>query len=212
MGFGIVVLLGLPLVFAGFNVYSQMRYGALNLGWADMLVLTSNFGMAIQLLTVAMLGGSAIAAERADRSAEFLAYLPPSRRLVWASKVCVALGACVFLWCATVIAGGWVASLVGTVSEEMTIFRGKFLLNLTAAAVILFGAAWCASAFLSSHALATGLGIVAPIALLLGLASVQYLVGYDTVDLAAWYRVLGVTLGIVFFVAGSTCYLRRVEP
>ena len=37
------------------------------------------FSIVISQLTLALLGGNAIAGERADRSAEFLAYLPVSR-------------------------------------------------------------------------------------------------------------------------------------
>ena len=42
-------------------------------------------------LTVALLAGNAIAGERADRSAEFIAYLPPGRWRLLASKLFLSL-------------------------------------------------------------------------------------------------------------------------
>ncbi len=212
LGLGIVFLLGPPIVFTGVNVYSDLRYSVLALGWPDMLVLVSSYGLAFQLLTVAMLGGVAVAAERADRSAEFLAYLPPSRLVVLTSKAIIAVGASVLIWCAGVAVGYYVAPLVGVVPEGHISFRDALVPNLTAAAVILFGVAWFASTLLSSHALATGVGIAAPVTLLCGLAGVAYFLGSPAFDLAGWYRSLGVVLGVVAFAAGTAYYLRRVEP
>ena len=50
------------------------------------------------VVVAAMLGGNAIACERSDRSAHFLAYLPPTKTQILASKFLVAAGALAVLW------------------------------------------------------------------------------------------------------------------
>ena len=48
--------------------------------WGDMLVAYGSVALYMTFIVTALLGGHAIACERADRSAHFLAYLPPTKR------------------------------------------------------------------------------------------------------------------------------------
>ena len=212
LGFGVVCLFFPLLVFSGINVYSQARYGTLLFHWPVMLVDVGSFGLAVQLLTFAMLGGCAVAAERADRSAEFLAYLPPSRATIIASKALLAVSAALFIWLVDVAVAYYLAPLAGAVPEEIIDFRDTIVPVLTATAVLLFGAAWCVSTFAPSHVMATGVGIAAPITVLCTLWAVEYFFNLRAFDLNGWYKSICPTLGIVAFAAGTGYYLRRVEP
>ncbi len=212
LSYGLVFLFGSLIVCAGINLYADLRYGALVRYWPDMLVLNASFGLAFQLLTVVMLGGCSVAAERADRSAEFLAYLPPSRWTIIASKAILAVGAGLFIWLADLAIAYWIAPLAGPIAEELVTFRGTIIPALTASAVLLFGAAWCASTFAPSHVLATGVGIAAPISILCLLTAIEYSFNLRAFDLGSWYRPICIVLGILLFIGGTAHYLRRVEP
>ena len=56
------------------------------------------YSLALSQLTVALLGGNAIAGEAADCSAEFIAYLPLSRPRLLAGKLSLAFSAAVSIW------------------------------------------------------------------------------------------------------------------
>lgn len=212
LGYGLVFLFGSLIVCTGINLYADLRYGALIWYWPDMLVQNGSFGLAFQLLTVVMLGGCSVAAERADRSAEFLAYLPPSRGTIIASKAILALGAGLLIWLADMAVAYWIAPLAGPIAEELVTFRGTIIPVLTASAVLLFGAAWCASTFAASHVLATGLGIAAPISILCSLMAIEHLFNLRGFDLGSWYKPVCLVLGVLLFIGGTVYYLQRVEP
>ena len=210
--FAIALLIGPPLCAAALNLHGQITIGSAPRPWSDMLVLTAPFSLAAQLLPIVMLGANAFAAERADRSAEFLAYLPPSRWANVASKAIFAIGVFVFVWGVGLMTIYVVAPQVGVVSADLGEFRDGLLPTLAATSVMLFGVAWLGSTFLSSHTFATGLGIAGPLALLGILRSWQYFFEPAGFELGYWYRTLCWMLGPIAFVAGVAYYVRRVEP
>ena len=210
--FGVVVLVGLPLLALALNLHGQLTIGSAPRRWSELLVHATPFGLAIQLLTMAMLGGNAVASERADRSAEFLAYLPPSRWAVIGSKAVFAIGVGLFIWGVSLAIIYVVAPAIGQVTAELIDFRDRTVPILAATSVLLLGAGWFGSTFLPSHTLATGFGIALPIVLLGSLWSLEYFLDLRGFDLGWWYRTLCVPLGIVFFAAGVVYYTRRVEP
>src|SRR5262245_42537586 len=59
--------------------------------WADALSSYGHMALSVLPFVAALLGGNAIACERADRSAHFLAYLPPTKTRILASKFIVAV-------------------------------------------------------------------------------------------------------------------------
>ena len=56
------------------------------------------YSLALSQVAVALLGGNAIAGERADRSAEFIAYLPLPRKRLLGAKLSLALCVVTFIW------------------------------------------------------------------------------------------------------------------
>jgi hypothetical protein len=217
LAFGVAVLVGPPLAAAGLNLYGRLTIGSVPRPWLEILVVTAPFGLAAQLLTIAMLGGNAIASERADRSAEFLAYLPPSRWMIITSKAVLAVGAGLLIWAINLaIIYGIPAHLgevmAGLVTADLIGFRDDVVPVFATSSLLIFGAAWLGSSLLPTHTLATGFGIATPIALLCLLWAVEFFFELRGFDLGWWYRTLCIPLGITAFVAGVVCYVRRVEP
>ncbi len=213
LGFGLLMLAIPLLVGVSHNLYLHWRYD--ELWWTQRFwqgIACASLGLS--LFTFAMLGANAVAAERADRSAEFLAYLPPSRRAIITSKAIIAVGAGLFIWIVNLVLYCVVAphgssgpeGAVVTYSDEFT----ELVSVLAATSVLLFGAGWFWSSFMPGHAISTGLAFSTLAFVGCSLGSWEYLSGSNTVE--KWYVPVGLTLGIIGFVAGTVCYLRRVEP
>lgn len=110
-------------------------------------------------ITVALLAGNAVAGGRADRSAEFLAYLPLSRWRTLASKLIFPL---------LIIAVAWSLNLVFVVSRirpvEPMEFEGMADLRVFASALLVtYSAAWLATQFLSSPPMRASSGLWHPL-------------------------------------------------
>ncbi|MCP4663824.1 MAG: ABC transporter permease subunit [bacterium] len=173
-----------------------------------------HLSLLLSLVTITMLGGNAMAAERADRSAEFLAYLPPSRRSLIASKIILAVGGSLFVWIVNLVTILVLAPrLRGAppLDGALTEAPGDRLLVVVVTAVVLFGVAWLLSSFVASPAIATGGGFLAPAVVAGALMTVKYFY-LQPFPFWSWYNTLGLTVGILGFVAGTVCYLRRFEP
>ncbi len=213
------VLLFLPyVVFLILAAYSRWPGSAVhvNMIWDyQILTIFSYVSLSLSLLTIAMLGGNAMAAERADRSAEFLAYLPPSRRRLLVSKIILAAGASLLIWIVNMVTLLVLAPrLPGApplVDGALWQVPGETTLALGAVSVLLFGVAWFSSSFLASPAIATFCGLLAP-DVLGGVLLIVRSFCYRPFPLLSWFSPLSLTLGILGFVAGTVCYLRRFEP
>ena len=179
---------------------------------SEVLVFTVPFALSFSMLTFAALGGNAFASERADRSAEFLAYLPPTRRMVVASKSILALGVSLLIWLVGLTLLYVMAPRLGPVEASLIQFRDDMIPALIPSSVLLLGGAWLGSSFLPSHTLATFFGILVTVALLGALAGIEYAVEPPPFDVGWWYRTLCWPLGAAAFAAGVAIYVRRVEP
>jgi ABC-type transport system involved in multi-copper enzyme maturation permease subunit len=208
---GITLLLG-PYV-AAFAIALHGHWPSLPPAeeWSVLLLTASLFSLVLSQLTLVTLAGNSIASERADRSAEFLTYLPPSRLQILASKVLLALLAAAVIWAVNLFVAEFVVPALGTSpvhSADNLAPRSM----LAAAAVMLFGAGWLGSAVLDSPAIATSLGIGATLAVPFLLVTMLGLFGSPPDDLKHWSIITCLTLGTLGFVGGSVYYLRRVEP
>lgn len=212
---GLTLLLGPYAVFFAVNAYCAVRHGG-GQWWVEIWQMVAILSLGMSLLTFAGLGGNAFAGERADRSAEFLAYLPPSRAALATSRAVVTVGAALAIWLVN-LAVIYGMPLVARACPPGMGYTGdnatKALPVLAAMSVLLFGAAWLASSMLSSPGLSAACGIFAPLLLWCVLGAIFTLAGYgDYGSPEYWYPRLSVPLGIAAFSAGFICYLRRVEP
>jgi ABC-type transport system involved in multi-copper enzyme maturation permease subunit len=155
----------------------------------------AGFGVGFSILTVALLAGNAFAGERADRSAEFIRYLPLERARLLVSKLLLCLGT------VTVLCAGALLVLAQTVTTRHVGFRE--LVSISSIAVLLFGVSWLNSSIQSSPALATVSGLVASIPFVGGVAA-------ETVTSVERGSLLAVifTIGIGCFSIGTWHYLR----
>ncbi len=215
LGLGIVLLLGPFLIFFTHNLYTGWRFGETH-WWPHWWIFTCIASLGGSLITIAALGGNAIAGERIDRSAEFLAYLPPSRLAVITSKIILTVGAGLLIWIVNLAVLYGVVPLASAL-PNVAFYAGDgdpmTMIPLFAAATVMtFGAAWLSSALMSSPGVATGIGIVAPWVVALALGLVDYLFYLTDAAVVSWFKITSVTLGLLCFVVGTVYYLRRVEP
>ena len=164
-------------------------------------------------MTVALLAGNALAGERADRSAEFVAYLPWRRISTFACKLVLpaltaAIGFVVYVWCAHQLPD------IAT-QGQMADLRIFFVVIL-----VIYGVGWLASSLSSSVAYASCIGFIAPYliffcqSLIYSIRGVSLDIGnkddHETFLLA--YAMIGVPVAIVCFSIGTWNYFRRSEP
>jgi ABC-type transport system involved in multi-copper enzyme maturation permease subunit len=219
--FGLILLL-LPHVLALYAIHCWAADG-LKRPWQAAFARSGFLALIASQLTVALVAGNAIAGERVDRSAEFLASLPITRRKILASKLLFALAITTIIWMAStfVISAG----MVTTEPTALRVFGGvgggvrEMLCALAAVAVsgvAIFGLAWLLSSLTASPTIAVCGGLVTPWTVWLGTLFVYFhLVDPHRCDdyaLGLWYVGICLGLGIAGFVGGTWYYLRRVEP
>jgi ABC-type transport system involved in multi-copper enzyme maturation permease subunit len=212
--FGLLLLLT-PHLFAVYAVYQKAPepHGMTNY-MQFVFGVSSCSGFLISALTIALIAGNAIAGERADRSAEFLASLPIARNRIIASKLLLIVAVVAAIWATD---GGLFAVLALVDPAEMgRLFPEwpRVFSMFAAAGIAIFGVAWLISSFTTSPMLSVWGGAVAPFAVALAMGLMTHLLGLDlSEDQAAhWFARIYVPLGIAGFIAGTWYYLRRVEP
>ena len=181
--------------------------------WAEALCEASIGSTGCSCFILVLLSGSVIAGERADRSAEFQAYLPIPRRKIVLAKIVLIVSAAVALWVPN-LALQWY-----TVNRPI-IFHSNFdrelfhtidpmmaLVGVTACCV-----AWCLSAITRSVLVAAGVGLASPAMVLLPIA---FFADYDRPSnsaLLAIFTLVCLVLAASGFIIGTWIALRRVEP
>ena len=179
--------------------------------WPYGLLPAALVSAGLSLLTLVTLAGNSIACERADRSAEFLAYLPPSRRQILGSKLLTILLPVAFVWAFNLILAWSLTPSIGPAPGGVG-SAADTLTGLACVAALLFGAAFLGSALLDSPAMATSLGIGAVLALIFTFAMLGAFAGWSQEQLKFRSNVASVTLGFGCFACATAHYLRRVEP
>lgn len=173
------------------------------------LLIFANISMLLSTITFALLGGYAFAAERADRSAEFLAYLPPSRLAIVTSKAVFAVGVGlvqVFIHERIILFLALSPRLPGAPG----VVDSRRIAPYIAVTILMFGVAWLCSTFASGPALAAGCGILLSMGVTFGTYYSQRLLPVETVT--QYYRIFCMAGGVTCFVAGTVYYIRRFAP
>lgn len=170
----------------------------------------ADFGLASVL--VAFFSGNAIAGERADRSSEFIAYLPVERRTSVLSKALVALGISVSLL-------GMCIAILYILAVVYADYPGpperQAMYMLLGICALMFGVAWLVSSFARSgtYAAACGVCVAVGVGIVLALLAQTETVRQSAPREYLFNSALGllVAIGVCGFIAGTVCYLRRVE-
>ena len=180
----------------------------------------SNCGFPATAVCAALLAGSVLTLERGDRSAEFLACLPPTRMQNLASKLIVVLGAAAMM--VTVhLSFVWAAHLLlpfvrdqGGILAERSSPSALSALTFVAVIVSMMGGALAVSAWLKSNGVPILCGLLTPVFV----ASFVSMIGW-TFDIPSEgdayeirYATSSLLLGVTFGYIGCYCYVTRREP
>jgi ABC-type transport system involved in multi-copper enzyme maturation permease subunit len=178
--------------------------------WGAMLVTHGTVALYVTILFAALLGGNAIACERADRSAHFLASLPATKAQIVASKLIVAA-------CATAITWAWILLSVFVLAAWLTSAPAQFLGGVTARGaaslcVLTFGVGWLASAILESAIFPVIAGISAPIVVGFAMLLICDMLGIPRSEMSRYAEGACLWTGLIAIVIGTWSFVRRVEP
>ncbi len=180
--------------------------------WGSYMLTTATFGLSLSAVTLGMLAGNAIACERADGSAAFLAGLPVSRAKVAGSKAMVILAAGVFIWATHLIVMYGIAPGI-TYEPESLAGMDQPVGFAARAGIVALGVGWSASARLASPAIAICCGLGAMILVPVTVYLVWILIGWSVEPgLAPVMSATQWIVGLLALGGGTVYYLRRVEP
>jgi len=183
--------------------------------WAVLLATGCYFSVMCSQASLAMLSGHVIAVERADRSVEFIAYLPPSRFQLLISKLSVLASAAVVVWGVNLAIrelSGYLAGDAGDPAHALIADMASFW-SLAAVGALAMGAGWCASCMLSGTGGPVAMAFFSPMILVGLLQSLGFASGWpDQFSFGSAYRTACWLFGFALFAVGTVHFLRRVEP
>ncbi len=180
-----------------------------------MLSAASVYSLGISQLALALIGGNAIAGERADRSAEFQVCLPLPRKKILAAKLLLALAIAAAVWLINPLIIVWSTPASG--SRVIPDLR-SFMINSAITGLVFFCVAWFFSQFLRSPTFSVVAGLVAPVIIISLIGYGAYLIlgehGHRRAELIlqTCYICGSLAVALPSFGIGTWLYLRRVEP
>jgi ABC-type transport system involved in multi-copper enzyme maturation permease subunit len=178
------------------------------------------FSLAILQLVIALIGGNVIAGERVDRSAEFQAYLPFTRKQIFTAKALLALAIAAVIWLPNLIAIASIWNFAADSNQRMDVLQQ--LVNIASTGLAMLGVAWLCSAVIKSPTISTFAGLITPLIIWSIIYYVAYLIE-DINHVVKWpdniwdnmeytYRGMCLAIGPICFGIGAWLFLRRVEP
>lgn len=180
---------------------------------SEAIVLSVVYSIVLSQLTLALLGGNAIASERADRSAEFLFYLPLSRTRTLAGKMMLAIIVALLIWGVNLLIlhlafpNIWRSDAGGSVMIRRT------LLGALLTGAVMYSSGWLLSARWETPTFPICGALAAPYLVLLGVLAATWAWEYPFHEVAwPWYLRACPIVAVVAYLAGTWSYLRRVEP
>jgi ABC-type transport system involved in multi-copper enzyme maturation permease subunit len=187
--------------------------------WMDILIAASLYSFAISQVALALIGGNAIAGERVDRSAEFQAYLPITRKKIIAAKILLVLAIAAVIWLTNPPFVWCVLHLTDNTAYRINapFILGGFT-NIALTGLTFFCVAWLLSSILTSPTISVVGGLITPLIIWSVILYITYLILGDRWTPQTWeiteytYRGLCLTLSPLCFGIGTWLYLRRVEP
>ena len=168
--------------------------------------------LAVSQLMMGLIGGHAIAGERADRSAEFLAYLPVSRIRTLAGKIVLPLLCAALIWVSNLLILYF--ALADLPPPHARWIEGMWVMLgfIASSGLLCFSVGWLLSSILDSPTFAIGGGLVTPFLIMLGLLAPGWWFTLPEENYWRSYLYICLALSPVCFIAGTWYYLRRVEP
>jgi len=185
---------------------------ALSAGWSHVWDMGSLSSLMLSQLAFALIGGTLIAGERADRSAEFQTYLPIPRRRLWGVKLCLPLAIAAAIWFLNAPPILWSGTFRPLFTREgLTIFA-----MIATAGLNLFCCAWLLSSVIKSSAISVCGGLtVSWLSFSIDVLAARHYCHLKIDPGEMGYAVILVFLlaeSLICFAIGSWFFLRRVEP
>jgi hypothetical protein len=174
----------------------------IHLGYRDMWSIS----LWVSQLTMAILAGNIIACERADRSAEFLAYQGASQKIVISSKLII----CSIAYILICTMSFFLSILILPWPE----FEGTWEVQVIAYVIgfCFFGSAWLLSALLSSPAIAVGLSLMAPFIIGFSIGGILYYFQWGSDNtFGILFITINVGIGITSLITGTWHFIRSKE-
>jgi len=185
--------------------------------WTLRMLGAALYSMALGQLTLGLLGGNAIAGERVDRSAEFLAYLPLSKARILSAKIALAAATAAVIWLLNfvVLLALYAGFEEGATPRALGNAWSNFA-SIATTGLLFFSVAWLLSSLLESPAVSVCVGLITPFLVVTALVLLNLLLAYHGVDGRRWvfvsYYPVCLVLAAASFAAGTWYFLRRVEP
>ena len=167
----------------------------------------------LSMFTIAFLGGFIVAGERRDGSAEFLAFLPPSRSSILLSKAIVCFAWMIVVatvyFSVTDLIVPWISN-----GDHMYSPTGREIWYVVALMFAVFGTSWLFSTLLDSAEMAVLVGLVIPYPAVITLSVLfQVVLGWEVKGAEInHYTWLCLIFGAATFVGGCWHYTSRIEP
>jgi len=175
------------------------------------------YSLVLTQLAAALIGGNAMAGERADRSAEFMAYLPVPRSRRLGGKLILASSVVTLIWGVNLLAL-WTLMRLFPELRKISDYRDIVLAlrYIAITGVVFYGVGWLISSFQSRPTYAVAGGLITPLLVLMGLYAADWWLSDESHSIVRnieiGYTVICLTLAIVCFSVGTSHYLNRVEP
>jgi len=202
----------IAIVFAVNESYASSM--PIHRSWPNLLLTANHFCLMHWPVAAALLGGNAFACERADRSAEFLAYLPPTKTRIATSKFTVVLITAAVFWGVNLLLFWLGSSYIGDDTfQYLDLSDAMPKSSFAAIGLLTFGCGWLASSMLNNTGPAVVMGLGAPVVLFAVFQFTSWLIGWPADDqFGKWFTTTGLSLGMIACGCGWHLYLRRVEP
>jgi ABC-type transport system involved in multi-copper enzyme maturation permease subunit len=178
----------------------------------------SSLGLPLTSFFACLLGGSAFTLERSDRSAEFLACLPPSRMNHLVSKLTIILAAVSIMLLAhlgaTLAANSLLPYARAANYPVSTPFQMSGFMTGVAMNVLMVGSALSVSSWLKSNGVPILCGLLSPILIMSLVSLAFYALGFEG-DAGRFQAMLGVaslSFGVFLAMCGGYWYVVRGEP
>ena len=204
-----IVLLVSPYIFACLTKMIVSANPHSNISWTQTVATASLLALRLAWVTAACLGGCAIAGERQDSSDQFLAYLPPKRTTIIASKIIVSA---VPVVCVEVISLSvfFVAYAYSGFQLQVSDFREYLSIKIAAiiaAGVLVFGTSWFCSCFAERSLYAVLLGLGGMVAVWVPINALRMLGIFTFPVSLVMYAGVAALIGIFSFIVGTVIFL-----
>jgi ABC-type transport system involved in multi-copper enzyme maturation permease subunit len=199
-----VIIWSLPMLFAWFGTW-YFTDGATETSLRRVMVMGYSSCVMLSAAVMALIVSHILTAERMDRSAAFLAYVPFSRLEALMSKlVCALTLTAVFVGLDILL-----STAVLPYQHHRPYDSSAFMLVVASIGVLVFGGTWLAGTCLRNGAVATVIGVGLPFILWMSVLAGSAGKKISDEDMTRIFMTAAISLGVAFFLAGLAVFMRR---